>query len=83
MSDLETKLRRVQGAAKAALIERMRDREAQIITRLVAAYRSGKADANMLYGGIATIAELRSIIIEAEHDKIAVDREVSNLTKEQ
>lgn len=77
----DSRMRRVQQNAKLALRERMEERERNIITRMVQKYQAGKLDANQLFGAIATIAELRSIVTEVEHDQIAADREIEELTK--
>lgn len=77
----EARLARVQGAAKVALIQRMKEREQAIITRMVVAYRAGKATSESLFGGIAAIAELRSIVTEAEQDQLMAQREFDNITQ--
>lgn len=76
----EKRLARVQEASRIGLAHRMADREKKIIDRLVLSYRSNKLSSEMLFGGIATISELRSIINEAEHDIMQATDEVEQLT---
>ena len=71
---------RVQENTRLGLAKRMAERENAIITKLVIAYRANKLDPNMLYGGIAAISELRSIVVESEQDYHRAARVVENLT---
>lgn len=64
----EKRFARVQGNVQIQLAARMKEREDSIITKLVMAYRGGKLSSEMLFGGIAAIAELRSITDEAKRD---------------
>lgn len=64
----ERRINRVQQNARIGLVERMKAREEAIISKLVLAYRGGKLNSEALFGGIAAIAEIRSIVIEAEQD---------------
>lgn len=50
-------------------MNRLYEREASIINRLVAAYRSEQVTSDQLFGGIAAIAELRSMAIAVQQDE--------------
>ena len=65
---MEKRFARVQQATQLNLAQRMKDRETLIVDRLVMAYRSNKLSSEVLFGGIAAIAELRAIISDAERD---------------
>lgn len=67
-SATEKRFARVQGNLRMQLSARMAEREDVIISKLVTAYRSGKLTSDALFGGIAAIAELRSIQDEAKRD---------------
>lgn len=75
---VEKRIARVQGNVQVNLTRRMKDREEVIISRLVTAYRGGQLTSEILFGGIAAIAELRSIINDAERDLMQATDDVSS-----
>lgn len=75
----EARFKRVQDATRASLTRRMYEREQKIISSLVMDYRSGTITSEKLYGGIAAISELRSIVTEAEHDLMQASDDASQL----
>lgn len=62
--------RRVQEARQSSLLNRLYEREGAIISRLVAAYRADTLSSDQLFGGIAAIAELRSMAISVNQDEM-------------
>ena len=78
--DIETRINRVQEAARAGLARRMQEHEDKIINRLVSAYRSGTLTSEMLFAGIGSVAELRSVAYEAEHDLMMAAQDSENIT---
>lgn len=82
-SSTEKRFQRVQQNVKAGLSARMAERERAIIDRLLLEYRSGTINSEKLFGGIAAIAELRSIISEAERDYMQASDDAFSLTQNQ
>lgn len=78
---IERRFQRVQGDSKAHLAQRMLDREQSIISKLVLSYRSGIVTSEELFGGIAAIAELRSIVSEASRDLLQASDDAQTFTK--
>jgi len=79
-STLEGRLNKVQAAARAGLARLVADRESRIISRLVAAYRGGTLKNEDLWGGIASISELRHMSAESDHDYMQAESALSNHT---
>lgn len=77
---VEKRFARVQEATRLGLANRMTEREKKIIDRLVFNYRSGTLTNEMLHAGIATIAELRSIITESETDSMQAADDITRIT---
>jgi hypothetical protein len=77
----EKRFARVQEANRIGLESRMLDREKKIIDRLVMAYNSGKLYSEVLFGGIAAISELRSIIHETERDLMQAADDIHSITQ--
>lgn len=64
----EERFKRVQDAAKSSLSRRMYEREQKIISRIVMEYRSDTITSEKLFGAVAAISELRSIVTEVDQD---------------
>lgn len=77
----EARMKRVQDASRSHLTARVQAREQIIIDRLVLQYRSGTITNEALHGGIASIAELRSMALEAERDLMQATEDAENLTR--
>lgn len=77
---MERRFAKVQGDVQIRLVQRMREREQSIISRLVTAYRSEKLSSEMLFGGIAAISELRAIIHDAESSLMQATDDASKFT---
>lgn len=80
-STIERRFQRVQGDTKAHLAQRMAEREQLIISKLVMAFRAATITSNDLYGGIAAIAELRSIASETERDLMQASDDAEQLSR--
>lgn len=71
MTPAQEKLaKRVQEARQSALLNRLYEREQAILKRLVTAYHSDSLSSEHLLGGIAAIAELRSMALDVERDEM-------------
>lgn len=79
-STFERRFARVQEATRVGLANRMAEREHTIVSKLVTAYRGGKLTSEMLFGGIASISELRSIADEAQRDLMQATDDSTSLT---
>lgn len=66
----EKLFQRVQEAQKSALANRLYEREQAILARLVSAYRADKLSHEQLFGGIAAIAEIRSMLVSVDQDQM-------------
>lgn len=75
----EARFKRVQEAARSGLNKRMYEREQKILDRIVLEYRSGTITSEKLYGAIAAISELRSIVIEANTDLMQAQDDSSSM----
>lgn len=76
---VEQRFVRVQANTQIHLAQRMQAHETAILNKLILQYRSGTLTHESLYGGIATISELRSIVAAAEKDLMMAQEDAKNL----